>query len=45
MKNNEKPLTMDELYGDGSNHIACKKCGFCSTCNDCKCYNKSVDLK
>jgi len=27
--------TMDEEYGDGSNHICCEKCGYCLTCGDC----------
>lgn len=29
--------TMDERYGDGSDHIACDKCGQCIECGDCKC--------
>lgn len=29
-------LQMQELYGDGSDHEACIKCGFCITCLDCK---------
>lgn len=28
-------VTMNEKYGDGSDHEACKKCGFCITCGDC----------
>lgn len=28
--------TMDEMYGDGSDHEACPSCGFCKTCDDCK---------
>ena len=27
--------TMDSLYGDGSDHPACAKCGFCLKCGDC----------
>ena len=34
--------TMDEVYGDGSNHICCPECGFCVTCKDCVC-NKTCD--
>lgn len=30
--------TMDMLYGDGSKHWACKKCGFCLDCKDCNCH-------
>ena len=30
--------TMDETYGDDSNHICCSKCGMCIDCNDCKKY-------
>jgi hypothetical protein len=26
--------TMDSLYGDGSDHRACEKCGFCRVCGD-----------
>ena len=31
-------LTMDELYGDGSTHYACHKCGLCLHCGDCIAY-------
>ena len=31
-------LTMDELYGDGSTHYACHKCGLCLHCGDCTAY-------
>ena len=34
-------VTMGDLHGDGSNHIACVTCGFCKTCKDCRC-NKKV---
>jgi hypothetical protein len=27
--------TMDSLYGDGSDHPVCEKCGFCRLCGDC----------
>ena len=29
-------LTMDELYGDSSQHQACQLCGFCIDCRDCE---------
>jgi len=29
--------TMDDVYGDGSNHKVCEKCGFCIACGDCIC--------
>jgi hypothetical protein len=29
--------TMHDMYGDGSDHIACTHCGLCSTCGDCEC--------
>ena len=29
--------TMDDLYGDGSDHIACLGCGMCADCGDCVC--------
>lgn len=32
---------MNDLYGDGSNHLACDKCGLCITCKDCLCLNNS----
>lgn len=28
--------TMDERYGDGSEHEVCDECGFCKTCGDCE---------
>jgi len=28
--------TMDDRYGDGSDHIVCSLCGHCITCGDCK---------
>jgi len=30
--------TMDERFGDGSDHISCDECGYCITCGDCKEY-------
>lgn len=36
-KSKEKNITMHDLYGDGSKHLACKKCGCCLTCKDCLC--------
>jgi len=29
--------TMDEVYGDESNHECCDICGLCITCGDCRC--------
>ena len=28
--------TMDEMYGDGSDHEVCEVCGLCKTCGDCE---------
>ena len=28
--------TMDDQYGDGSDHEVCRRCGMCVTCGDCK---------
>ena len=28
--------TMNEEYGDGSDHEVCEDCGYCKTCGDCK---------
>ena len=28
--------TMDDMYHDESNHLACKACGMCIDCGDCK---------
>lgn len=44
MKKKKGPLTMDKLYGDGSNHLACKKCGACITCGDCECNKKHLSI-
>ena len=30
-------VTMDELYGDGSDHEACEGCGTCLECDGCAC--------
>lgn len=30
--------TMDDLYGDGSDHEACEECGSCIECGDCEEY-------
>ncbi len=27
--------TMNDMYGDGSDHKSCHRCGFCLTCGDC----------
>lgn len=29
--------TMNEKYGDGSDHEVCDKCGLCKDCGDCLC--------
>ena len=29
--------TMDQRYGDGSNHPCCPVCGYCLKCGDCDC--------
>lgn len=29
--------SMNDLYGDDSDHEACEKCGCCISCGDCKC--------
>lgn len=29
--------TMDEVYGDGSSHECCDRCGYCIECGDCHC--------
>lgn len=31
------PETMNDRYGDGSQHAICKRCGLCSSCGDCTC--------
>lgn len=28
--------TMDQKYGDGSDHLVCQKCGQCAECGDCE---------
>ena len=33
----ETPRTMDEKYGDGSDHLICPKCDMCIDCGDCSC--------
>ncbi len=38
VKIKNKKKTMDDKYGDGSNHNVCEKCGFCKDCGDCKKY-------
>ena len=30
--------TMDDKYGDGSDHIVCLVCGLCIDCSDCERY-------
>jgi len=34
----KKRLTMDDMYGDGSDCTACEKCGLCLSCGDCNIY-------
>ena len=31
--------SMNETYGDDSEHKCCDKCGMCIECNDCTCYH------
>ena len=32
-----KPITMDDKYGDGLTEcVCCPECGYCITCGDCK---------
>jgi len=39
-------ISMNDLYGDGSLHIACKECGCCIDCGDCtKHHNWKQNLK
>ena len=35
--------TMNDGYGDKSNHIMCEGCGLCVTCGDCLC--EATDTK
>lgn len=28
--------TMNDMYGDNSDHEACDRCGFCVECGDCE---------
>jgi len=30
-------ITMNDKYGDGSDHECCPRCGRCLTCGDCIC--------
>ena len=34
-KHHQLNKTMDDEYGDGSDHKVCEKCGFCIDCGDC----------
>ena len=36
MKLTDFEPTMDDMYHDESNHLACKACGMCVDCGDCK---------
>ena len=33
----EEPETMEDRYGDGSDHKVCQKCNMCLDCGDCEC--------
>lgn len=37
-------LTMDDKYGDGSDHQVCAACGLCIECGDCKKYGCGKEL-
>lgn len=37
--------TMHDEYGDGSDHEVCEKCGFCKTCDDCRCADKTIKAR
>ena len=37
--------TMDEEYGDGSDHEVCGECGYCKTCCDCTCNHGKMQEK
>ena len=42
----KKEITMNDMYKDNSNHIACQDCGFCITCKECICnINEGVNKK
>lgn len=41
----EKEITMNDLHGDGSNHIACNDCGLCIECGDCKHYGCGAEVR
>ncbi len=30
-------MTMNDKYGDGSDHEVCETCGLCIDCGDCEC--------
>lgn len=34
---NQEIKTMEETYGDTSDHLCCPNCGHCITCGDCNC--------
>lgn len=40
-----KPPTMNDRYGDGSDHEACVSCGMCVKCGDCLCTTQSAASK
>ena len=44
MKELHTTKTMDDFYGDGSDHEVCSKCGFCKSCKDCNCEEKIFEV-
>lgn len=32
----KEKTTMNDMYGDGSDHEVCDLCGFCAECSDCE---------
>jgi len=36
--------TMNEEYRDGTDCLVCPKCGFCSTCGDCRCNKQNPKI-
>ena len=44
-KSTEQESTMDDEYGDGSEHDVCDDCGFCIVCGDCDKYGCGTDCE
>lgn len=40
--NKRKMTSMNDKYGDGSNHEVCLICGLCIDCKDCICISNKV---